>query len=671
MPGSVIYSTASRWWERGALRETALLALTVLFGLQLLRVLFAELVFYVRDSLGAGSILPGVYILVLFLLSFLAAPVHRALGPRRALALTAGGLALVRLVEQLVPWPVADLALSTAGTGLFFLCIPAYISHLRGGRGLEEGGHTFAFGLLLGIGADTAIKGVFATLDLSWNPGAVTYVVVVFLFACHWLLLRSVVRQETAGPHGGTGFIESTPLIALGAVLFLQLLLFQNIGQQTALINWDQPLVFIWIVMANAVGLVAAVGVLARPGFAVWPLAAALAGLFALLTLGERSGVAAAMVALLGQVALSMSVAMIGVTLGSGTARRGIGGLAAASALGLLALLVLTYLYYVNYQFDIPGGTPVVPLIAVALILLGISGAVPRLRQYRAAMPGWTPSVAAFVLLLMPLGYLAVWGEPRSAPPPGFPVRVMSYNLHQGFDVNGYLAIEDLAGVIEDQKPDIVAVQEISRGWMIDGSFDMLVWLSRRLDMPYAWGPAGDSVWGNAIFSRYPISEARTQPMPNNDRLQMKRSFTTARIDVGDGESLTVIATHLHNPPGDGHLREPQVRALINAWDQGQRTVLIGDLNASPHDPEILLLAEAGLRDAFLVSAPQGGGPDSRQDASPESQESRGAGYTSTSRDPTRRIDYIWLSADLKASNFSIADSLASDHFGVAVTLDR
>ncbi len=666
-----MYSTASRWWDRGALRETALLALTVLFGLQLLRVLFAELVFYIRDSLGAGSILPGVFVLALFLLAFLAAPIHKALGPRRALALTAGGLALMRLVEQLVPWPVADLALATAGTGLFFLCIPAYISHLRGSQGLE-GGHTFAFGLLLGVGTDTAIKGVFATLDLSWNPGAVTYVVVVFLFACHWLLLRSVMKQGTAEPHGGSGFMESTPLIALGAVLFLQLLLFQNIGQQTALIEWDQPLVFIWIVMANAVGLVAAVGVLARPGFGVWPLAAALAGLFALLALGERSGVAAAMIALLGQVALSMSVAMIGVTLGSGVARRGIGGLAAASALGLLAFLVLTYLYYVNYQFDIPGGAPIVPLIGVALVLLCISGAIPVLREYRTAIPKWTPSVAvAFVLLLMPLGYLAVWSGPGAAPPSGFPVRVMSYNLHQGFDVNGYLAIEDLAGVIEDQKPDIVAVQEISRGWMIDGSFDMLVWLSRRLEMPYAWGPAGDSVWGNAIFSRYPISEARTQPMPNNDSLQMKRSFTTARIDLGGGESLTVIATHLHNPPAEGHLREPQVRALVSAWGRGQRTVLMGDLNASPHDPEILLLAEAGLRDAFVVSELQGSGPDSGQDASEESQESRGAGYTSTSRDPTRRIDYIWLSADLKASDFSVTDSLASDHFGVSVTLNR
>ena len=83
----------------------------------------------------------------------------------------------------------------------------------------------------------------------------------------------------------------------------------------------------------------------------------------------------------------------------------------------------------------------------------------------------------------------------------------------------------------------------------------MLVWLSQRLDMPYVWGPAADSVWGNAILSRYPMSDPLTEPMPNNSQLHLKRSFTSARIDIGNGESLNVIATHLHNRPEEGHLR--------------------------------------------------------------------------------------------------------------------
>ena len=154
-----MYSVASRWLYRNSLHEAVFLALTVVFGLQVLRVLLTGLVFHVRESLDAGSFVPGAYALLLFLLAFLAAPVFRSLGHKRALVLTAGGLALVRLVEQLVPWPVVDLGLTTLGTALFLLFIPTYIGHLRGHR--EGGGHTFATGLLLGIGADTAIKGIF------------------------------------------------------------------------------------------------------------------------------------------------------------------------------------------------------------------------------------------------------------------------------------------------------------------------------------------------------------------------------------------------------------------------------------------------------------------------------------------------------------------------------
>ena len=116
--------------------------------------------------------------------------------------------------------------------------------------------------------------------------------------------------------------------------------------------------------------------------------------------------------------------------------------------------------------------------------------------------------------------------------------------------MKGYLAIEEQAKAIEEQRPDVIALQEVSRGRVIDGSFDMLVWLSRRLDMPYIWGPTADSVWGNTILSRYPVANARNLPMPNNSQLRMKRDFITIQLEVGDGRPLTIIATHLHHIVG-------------------------------------------------------------------------------------------------------------------------
>ena len=661
-----------RWWRRAALREAALLGLTVTFGLQTLRVLLPELVFNIREALGGGDFAPGVYALVLFLTAFLAGPMHRLLGPGRALVLTAGGLALMRVVEQVVVWPVADLGLATIGTALFLSFIPTFVGHVRSHG--TEGGHIFAAGLLLGIGLDTAIKGVFATLDLSWQPGVASHLVVILLASVQVLLLIRVARDITAKAHGTSGFLSSIFLVALGPVLFLELLLFQNIGQQTSLIRWDQPVVFTWMVMANAVGMVVAMGVMARPSYGIPISLAAFGGLLAILAVGEQAGLAAAMVTLFGQVALSMAVGVMGLELGYQATREDMGGIAVASGVGMMMLFLLMFLYYGNYQFAIPGGPGAVPPIAAAMLILVISGAIYRLPKYRPSVPHWAPVAGAALLLALPLGYLVTWRGPESVPATGYPVRIMSYNLHQGFDVDAYLAIEELAKTIKEQRPDVVALQEVSRGWVIDGSFDMLVWLSQRLGMPYVWGPAADSVWGNAILSRYPMSSPRTVPMPNNSELRLKRSYTTVEIDVGDEMPLTVINTHLHNLPEEGDLREPQVRALIEAWDSKERAVVLGDLNALPEDAEMLLLADAGLKDAFVASSslrlpPQvpstgdgTGPPDDTSDASKQ-------GYTVQSDDPAKRIDYIWISRDLEARGFSLTASRASDHLGVAVTL--
>ena len=140
--------------------------------------------------------------------------------------------------------------------------------------------------------------------------------------------------------------------------------------------------------------------------------------------------------------------------------------------------------------------------------------------------------------------------------------------------------------------------------------------------------------------------------MPNNDRLRLNRAFTVAVVDVGGGERLNVIATHLHHPRDGGGERVPQVQALLDYWAGAGKTVLLGDLNALPDEPEIALLRDAGLVDAFDAAG-----------AEPP-------GYTAPSDDPQRRIDYIWLSDDLGAADFVTRVSLASDHFAVAATID-
>ncbi len=633
------------------------MALAVVFGLQLLRVLFPNLVFYLRESVGASPVFPGVYALALFLAAFLALPLIRLMGVRGSLAAAAGGLGAARVAEQLAPWPVADLALTTVGLLAFLWFVPVYSIVLRG-RG-PSGGPAFAMGILLGIAIDTAIKGAFSTLDPSWQPGAAPILLAVFLAGVFAVLARRVLADYTPAAEAREGGLGWWPLAALGSVLFLELLLFQNIGQQTVLTGWDQPLVFLWIMFGNALGLLAAAAVLARPIHGGRIAVAVLAVLLALLVIGERSGIEAALVALFGSVAIAMAVAAVGAALnkGSGSASvpapgPGVRGPVVAWGLGAMLLLLMTFWYYANYGLDLPGGSAAVPPIAVAVLVACTAAALPRIKS---SSPSALPVVlAGLVLLLVPAGYWISWSQPEASERAALPVRVMSYNLHQGFDQDGYLAIQDLADVIRAEGPGIVALQEVSRGWVVNGAFDMLPWLSRELDMPYVWAPAADSVWGNAILSKYPIAESSVQPMPNNADIPMGRSYATAVISLDDSTHLTVLATHLHHVEDEGHLRSPQVMALLDAWRGEERTVLMGDLNARPSDPEMALLEEAGLVDAYVAS-----------------RQYDGPGYTSTARGSSKRVDYIWVSPDLRPADFSLSGCTASDHLAVAVTLDE
>jgi len=113
-----------------------------------------------------------------------------------------------------------------------------------------------------------------------------------------------------------------------------------------------------------------------------------------------------------------------------------------------------------------------------------------------------------------------------------------------------------------------------------------------------------------------------------------------------------MIATHLHHVEEDNHVRIPQINAIVYYWGNHDKTVILGDMNAKPHWSETQIYYNSGLLDTFIEAG-------------------TGKGYTYSSDNPNKRIDYIWISPDLAASNFKIPKSTASDHLGVAVTIDK
>jgi len=625
-------------------------ALTVVFGAQTLRLLLPRIVQYLGVQAGVSTIDMGLFALGVFLTAFLAAAVHRMLRLRAALALTAGGLAVVRLVEQLSTTSSLDLVLVTIGTILFLLFLPLYLGHVR--QGGSQSTSRYAVAILLGLALDTGIHGALGTYDLSWRLETAPLLLVLLMVLAQLILVaRTVMRPGVAAATDG-GFLASLPLLGLLPFLFLQGLSLQNVARVTAMTGWAQPVAFALVVLGNGGAIAFATLIASRLARGWWLGALGLGILSVLLTAWPQSGLAEAVSVLLRQVAAAGLLVLIFAGLGERGDRPGLWRTTVAFGLGSALFPLLVFGYYAVYDLNVPYSNTVIPPLVAAILALCAVGAARLLPARVTSQPSqWMPLWIALALLLLPLASWATWHVPRPVQGDGFPVRVMTYNVHMGFDTDGHLGMEALARVIEESGAEVVALQEVSRGWYITGSLDMLTWLSRRLGMPYVPGPTADALWGNAILSRYPIIAHGSALLPMGG-VRLQRGYLWARIGAGAGEELLMIATHLHDPEEEGHIRQMQVPPILEFWAGRPSAVIVGDFNAQPSDPEIGMILNAGLKDSFA-------------------QVGTGLGYTYASNNPYKRIDYIWASPDLSVSDLVIPQSTASDHLGVVVTVER
>jgi endonuclease/exonuclease/phosphatase family metal-dependent hydrolase len=447
----------------------------------------------------------------------------------------------------------------------------------------------------------------------------------------------AVPRRAVAVP-----WHRAWPLLAFGPWLALQLIVFQNVARTAAVTGWSLPAAGFVVTAGNIFGLVGAALLAARA-----PRGAALvvgAGLVLVSWPTVAEGAVAALLVVTGQTLAAVLLARaLSASVPAPPAGAGLDRTAMAYGGGQLLLTLFFFAYNAPHSLALPfTEVMVVPLMALCVAL---PAALAPAGEKQALPVAVRPLlVAGAVLLLAPVGVALTWQTPRPEAPanPADSLRVLDYNLHNGFDVTGRLDIEALAAVIEESGADVVTLQEVSRGWVVAGSLDMLAWLAHRLDMVVASGPTmSDRQWGNAILSRYPMVAAKASPLPS-EGLPLQRGYLQAEVDAG-GTSVRVISLHLHHIAGEGEVREVQVDALLRDVDAGSRTIIAGDFNAKPESEEIRMLVDAGLVD---LGASLGEEP----------------GYTSPAEAPVQRIDYIFLSPDLAPETFRLLETTASDH---------
>jgi hypothetical protein len=104
-------------WRTSTLLDLLFPALTIAFGLQMLRVFIPSLVLHRRAASAPAEF--GVVLYGAFLLAFLAPLLPRLLGMRRALIVSAASVSLIRVVMQLVHDVDARIWIAAAGVLAF------------------------------------------------------------------------------------------------------------------------------------------------------------------------------------------------------------------------------------------------------------------------------------------------------------------------------------------------------------------------------------------------------------------------------------------------------------------------------------------------------------------------------------------------------------------------
>ena len=601
---------------------TTTVALVILMGIHVVRSSFAMVVWNIGEGQSPAALLliaSGIWVAGLAGWAIVPWVDSPRLGLRLALL-----FAVLYAAGHAVRHPALTPALVSASLVAWLWMMPALIGELGRPDALDVMVPGILVGSALQVAGQTALHG----LDLSMLHGPLPGLGAAALAGALFAVWTATV---TTAPSGAAAFPfpQGWGLFALGPYLVLQQTLLTNLGRVQAATGLEIEQASVLILLGLAAGA-AAIPLASRPliRMAVAPASVGLAGAFIL------PGIAW-LPALQVLAAIALAGAMMPAPIPH-LRRSYLWG-----AAGMLCGFALTFLFYSRYEW-----TELWPLMAALVALASLPHATTVLpaRTFRAT--------AAIILIgTAGLGVSRLTQRPFAGPPSEpdetQAVRVLTYNIHMGFNAFGLPDAEALARVIEATDADVVALQEVGRGWTINGGADLVSWLRWRFPgYRLVYGPMNGELWGNVILTRLEVFESGSLRFPLRESA-FRRGLTWATVSTPGGR-LLVINTHFAHDSDEDRLA--QAADLLGFWNGRPRSAVLGDLNAGPDAAPLLRLRDGGLIDAL---APLD------LDAAP----------TFPAAAPRERIDYVLTSPDLRSTGGVIRRTTASDHLPVILEL--
>ncbi|WP_035601046.1 endonuclease/exonuclease/phosphatase family protein [Haloferula sp. BvORR071] len=224
-------------------------------------------------------------------------------------------------------------------------------------------------------------------------------------------------------------------------------------------------------------------------------------------------------------------------------------------------------------------------------------------------------------------------------------LRVLSWNLHHGVGEDDKLDLERIAKVISEQKPDLVALQEIDNKCRRSKSIDEAAELARLTGLHVAFGKAMDfdgGAYGQAILSRFPIGDTQVHQLPGDGE---PRIAFEAEVKI-DGKPLRMVTVHLDHQQDARRLKQAETlaKALENHHEP---MILAGDFNDGPESAP--LKAFAAQWQAVPKKEPK---------------------LTCPAGKPSSEIDHIFLGGlERKEDATVLQENVASDHRPVVAVI--
>lgn len=241
-------------------------------------------------------------------------------------------------------------------------------------------------------------------------------------------------------------------------------------------------------------------------------------------------------------------------------------------------------------------------------------------------------------------------------------LKVLSWNIWAG------KKLVDVISYLKQADADIIGLQEITEKETPEGKINLAKEIADALGYEFIFcnffttdrhTPSYD--YGDAILSRYPIRKSQCHRLSTMD--EYTGNHTTeprgvAEVEImKDDKTIRVFSTHLAHPGNavESQLRATQLNKLMQIIPDA-KAILLGDFNAPVADHEMQQLSQK------LINAdPYPTQPTAYLYPSPTRTIKDGLLY---------RIDHILVSKEVKAKEFQVGESEASDHLPIAAVIE-